>query len=149
MGNDDYAPRYRDLKARQRSDDLALEVYPLTRKLKSIDHSLSSQVLRAAISAPANIAEGYGRSSRKEFVQYLNQAHGSLFELDYWFHFLQRVGLLDSASGDRLTDECRQSSRLVYGLMRAARTETRDHADTRRYLREDAAIYGALDGLGE
>lgn len=74
---------YRDLIAWQKAKALALELYICTRKFPKHEiYGLSSQMRRAAVSVPSNIAEGKGRRSRKELVQFLYRARGSLLELE-------------------------------------------------------------------
>jgi four helix bundle protein len=74
---------YKDLIVWQKSNDLVLEIYKITRQLPQIElYGLCSQTQRAAISIPSNIAEGYARNHRKEFVQFLGIAFGSAAELD-------------------------------------------------------------------
>ena len=74
---------YRDLIAWQRAKSLALDVYLFTRKFpKDEIYGLTSQMRRAAVSVPSNIAEGKGRYSKKEFLQFLYLARGSLLELE-------------------------------------------------------------------
>lgn len=136
------APRYRQLKAWQLSDDLAVDIYKLSKRLPRNEYWLKDQIVRAAVSAPANIAEGYGRASNKEFAQSLVVAHGSLYEVDYFLHFLNRIDLMESTACAELTAECRHASRLTYGLLRAARTDADGSGTRRRYLREESAVYG-------
>ena len=137
----DNAPRYRQLKAWQTSDDLAVEVYRLTKRLPRDEYWLKDQIIRAAVSAPANIAEGYGRGSNKEFAQSLVVAHGSLYEVDDFLHFLQRIELIDPVRSAKLADECRQASRLTFGLLRAARSDAKGTDTKHRYLREEPLSY--------
>jgi four helix bundle protein len=74
---------YRDLIAWQKAKSLALSVYRCTRLFpKDEIYGLSSQMRRAAVSVPSNIAEGKGRHSQKELVQFLYHARGSLLELE-------------------------------------------------------------------
>jgi four helix bundle protein len=137
----DYAPRYRQLKAWQICDDLAVDAYKLARRLPRDEYSLKDQIIRAAVSAPANIAEGYGRGSNKEFAQSLVVAHGSLYEVDYFLHFLNRIELLEAEKYAELATECRHASRLTFGLLRAARSDSRGKETQQRYLREEPAPY--------
>jgi len=135
------APRYRQLKARQASDDLAVDVYKLTKRLPRDEYWLKDQIVRAAISAPANIAEGYGRGSNKEFAQSLVVAHGSLYEVDYFLHFLNRIDLIDAEHHARLSADCGHASRLTFGLLRAARSDAKGTDTKHRYLREEPLSY--------
>jgi four helix bundle protein len=91
------------LDAWRLSDDLALEVFKLSRNLPVDLRWLGTQALRAATSVPANIAEGYSRSSRREFLQFLAIARGSLTELEYYLHFLRRSEIIDQHAYDSLT----------------------------------------------
>ena len=73
---------FRDLIVWQKSYQLCLLVYKATRDFpKNEEFGLTSQLRRAAVSVPSNIAEGYNRKNRKEYIQYLYIAHGSLGEL--------------------------------------------------------------------
>ena len=68
---------YRKLIAWQKAKDLALDIYRCTRKFpKDETYGLTSQMRRAAVSVPSNIAEGKGRRSRKDFAHFLYQARG-------------------------------------------------------------------------
>ena len=71
---------FRDLKIWQKAIELVVECYRCTAAFPKIEtYGLTSQIRRAASSIPANIAEGYGRGSRKEYVQFLFIAQG-IFE---------------------------------------------------------------------
>ena len=74
---------YRELLVWQRGIDLVVDVYKLSRKLPTEErYALCSQMHRAALSIPANIAEGHARSSSKEFLRFLSISLGSLAELE-------------------------------------------------------------------
>lgn len=74
---------YKELEVWQRGISLVNEVYDLTKKLpKSERYGLSSQMQRAAVSIPSNIAEGYSRNGTAEYVQFLSIAYGSSAELE-------------------------------------------------------------------
>jgi four helix bundle protein len=74
---------YRDLRVWQRSMDLAEACYRLTRRFPREElFGLTSQIRRASSGIPANIAEGYGRAHRGEYLQFLRIAQGSLNELE-------------------------------------------------------------------
>ena len=77
-------PGYRQLVAWQKADDLAVQLYSIAKRLSRDDHWLADQIRRAAVSAPANIAEGYDRKSLKEYMQALYIARGSLAEVEYY-----------------------------------------------------------------
>jgi len=74
---------FKDLIVWQKSIILVKEIYKLTSKLpKSEQFSLSDQMRRAAVSIPSNIAEGYRRKGKQEFLQFLSIANGSAAELE-------------------------------------------------------------------
>jgi four helix bundle protein len=74
---------YRDLEVWQKAMDLVEEVYRIAERFPSQEkYGLTGQLQRAAVSIPANIAEGYGRMHRKEYLQHLSIAKGSLAEVE-------------------------------------------------------------------
>ncbi len=80
---DSVLSNYRELIVWQRAIDLVKAVYLVTKALPQEEtYALSSQLRRAAISIPSNIAEGYGRNNRKEYIQFLGIAKGSAAEVD-------------------------------------------------------------------
>ena len=87
---------YRDLDVWQRSVDLVLTAYALSKKLPSKERfGLTSQLQRAAVSIPANIAEGYGRIHRGDYVHHLSMARGSLAELETHVTVAVRPGFIE------------------------------------------------------
>jgi four helix bundle protein len=88
---------HRDLEVWRKGMDFATEVYRLTRLMpKTEEYRLVSQVLRAAASVPANIAEGNARGSRKEYAQHVSIARGSLAEAETFLALAIRTNLLPS-----------------------------------------------------
>ena len=74
---------YTDLTVWQKSMDLVAEVYRIVKLLpRDEQHALSSQMRRAAVSIPSNIAEGFGRASTKDYLHFLNIARGSAYEVE-------------------------------------------------------------------
>ena len=74
---------YRDLLVWQKAIELAILIYQLSDGFPRTEiYNLTSQIRRASVSIPTNIAEGYGRRSRKEYSQFLFVAQGSLKELE-------------------------------------------------------------------
>ncbi len=107
-----------DLKVWRRAMDLVLEVYRSTNSFpKQEIYGLTSQMRRSAVSIPSNIAEGKGRFSRKELLQFLFHARGSLLELQTQITIGREVGFLPSAEGKRLTDLASEVGRLLNGLV--------------------------------
>lgn len=88
---------YRDLRVWQLALDLAPEVYKLAQSLpKHEQYALADQMRRAAISVPANIAEGQARRHRREFLRYLSIARGSLAELETLLVLAERLEYLST-----------------------------------------------------
>ena len=111
---------YRALKVWQEAMDLAEECYLATRMFpKEEQFGLTSQIRRAVASVPANIAEGQGGNSTKEFLNHLSIARGSLLELETHLLLSQRVGLLTQELLNHLLKMAEEVSRMLSGLRRA------------------------------
>lgn len=122
---------YRDLQVWQLGMVLAEAAYGLTRRFpKEEMFGMSSQVRRAAVSVPANIAEGYGRDSRGEYVQFLRIAQGSLKELETHLLLSVRVGLAPSQTVQPLLDQADELGRMLHTLIR--RLQDKPSGATRR-----------------
>ena len=100
--------------------DLTVQTYELTRRFPSEEkYGLSSQMRRAAASVPANIAEGQARRSKKEFLQMLSIARGSLAELETFVTLSERLGLIRRETSNSLLEDCAEINRMMNGLMRS------------------------------
>ena len=74
---------YKDLNVWQKAYQLCLNVYKATKDFPKEElYCLASQIRRAAVSVPSNIAEGHGRKTRPEYIQFLHVAYGSICELE-------------------------------------------------------------------
>src|SRR5438105_10561986 len=94
--------RYRDMKVWQLSMDLALASYHCTEKFPVTErYGLISQIRRAAVSVPCNIAEGQGRATPGEFLNQLSDARGSLQELETLFMIAGRLQYLATGNSIR------------------------------------------------
>jgi len=86
---------YRELEVWQKAMDLTVSVYRLSGKLPVTEtYGLTSQLQRSAVSIPANIAEGYGRLHRGDYLHHLSIARGSLAELETHLTLAVRLGFL-------------------------------------------------------
>jgi four helix bundle protein len=74
---------------------------------------------RSAVSIPCNIAEGYRRGHRREYIQFLYVARGSCGELEKLLSLSKDLGLIDKETFERLSKEQDEVSRLLYGLIRS------------------------------
>lgn len=107
---------YQELIAWQRAMDLVESVYRTSSTFpKEEVYGLTSQVRRASISVPSNIAEGQGRSTTRDFLHFLCVAQGSLKELETQILIAQRLGYL--AHPDALLDQVLAVARLLSGLI--------------------------------
>jgi four helix bundle protein len=110
----------RDLKVWQQSMELVDEVYRLTRAFPTEEvYGLSAQMRRSAVSIPSNIAEGRGRFSSKELVQFLYHARGSLLELETQLEIATRLGYLEASQAERSREKIGSVARLLNGLLNA------------------------------
>ena len=100
------AQSFRDLIVWQKSPALVLEVYKLTRRLPKEElFGLVSQMRRAAVSVPANIAEGFKRRGKPDKARHMNIAQGSLEELQYFFILCADLSYLPADPvGDRANE---------------------------------------------
>ncbi|NTU82795.1 MAG: four helix bundle protein [Chloroflexales bacterium] len=111
---------YRDLEVWQRAMDLAEEVYQQTQNFPREElYGLTSQIRRAAVSVPANIAEGYGRIHRKEYIHHLSIARGSLWEVETLVQLAVRLKHLEREAGLKLWERLQEVGRLLNGLLRS------------------------------
>jgi four helix bundle protein len=108
---------YRDLIAWQKAKELAVEVYLATKNFPTNEmYGLTSQMRRAAVSVPSNIAEGQGRATSGEFVQFLGHARGSLLELDTQVAISRELGLLSQESHSSLMRRSQEVLKIINGL---------------------------------
>ncbi|KPJ75170.1 MAG: hypothetical protein AMS14_04125 [Planctomycetes bacterium DG_20] len=111
---------YRDLVAWQKAISLAEIVYGATRDFPETERfGLVSQMRRAAVSVPANIAEGHGRGRKAEFRRFLGIARGSLFELQTHAELARRLGWLRGDSLNEVRERCHEVDAVLAGLIRA------------------------------
>ena len=109
---------YRKLIAWQKSKALALDIYRCTREFPKDElYGLTSQMRRAAISVPSNIAEGSGRHSRKEFLQFLYHARGSLLELENQVEIARDLEYLDATTCASILRKAEELGRILNGLV--------------------------------
>lgn len=114
---------HRDLLVWQDGMSLVLEVYRATRSFpKSEVYGITSQLQRAAVSVPANIAEGHGRNSLLEYRHHLHIARGSLAELDTLLMLAGGLDYLTPQQLEALTHRLHTVGRLLNGLLRALPT---------------------------
>ena len=112
--------RFTELAVWQRSHALVLQIYKLTRGFPTEERfNLVSQVRRAALSVPTNIAEGSKRTGRQDYARFLNIAEGSLAEAEYLLMVGRDLGYIEGGSFATLQIEIEEISRMLHGLRTA------------------------------
>jgi len=108
---------YRDLAVWQSAMDLAVQAHRLSRRFPKTElYGLTAQLKRAALSVPANIAEGHGREHLGDYVRHLSIANGSLMELETELLMAQRLGYLAADEAKALFKQTGQVGRMLAGL---------------------------------
>jgi four helix bundle protein len=111
---------YRDLIAWQKSMDLVTEVYRCTQDFPRTEvYGLVSQLRRASVSVPSNIAEGHARLTTGEFRQFLGHALGSVMEIETQVLIAERLGYLDGTESKRLFVRTTEVGKIIRGLIQS------------------------------
>ena len=109
---------YKDLIAYQKGYKLALEIYKITQNYpKEEIYGLISQMRRSAVSIPCNIAEGYRRGHRKEYLQFLHMAYGSCSELETLLSLSRDLGYIERGVFEMVYQLQGETSKLLKGLI--------------------------------
>jgi len=121
------AQSYKELLVWQKSMTLVTEIYTATELFPKTEvFGLASQLKRAAVSIPSNIAEGQGRDSTKEFLYHLSVAYGSLMESETQIQIAVNLHYIDQIGADRLFTHCGEVGRMLNGLTRSLRKSPTD-----------------------
>jgi four helix bundle protein len=133
---------FRDLIAWQKADALASLIYKSCKSIPAKDRWLIDQILRSAISVPANIAEGHGRGTRAQLLQFIDIARGSLSELEYYVHFLSTESLLTRNEIADIEASRIETGRVLFGLWRSLKAmNNTDWNHTGSRIGEEPGIY--------
>jgi four helix bundle protein len=109
--------RFQDLKVWQRSHALVLEIYQLTKNFRGSEcFGITSQLRRAAVSVPANIAEGTKRLGGQDYVRFINIAEGSLAETEYLIMLSRDLAYLSPEASARPLAEITEIARMLNAL---------------------------------
>lgn len=109
---------YKDFIVWQKAMDLTVEIYRLIKFLpREETYALSDQMRRAAVSIPSNIAEGQGRSSTKEFVNFLAIARGSQTELETQLQICIRLKYFSEEQAELALNLCNEINRMLNSLI--------------------------------
>ncbi len=110
---------YRDLKVWQKGMDLVTEIYCNTKSFPDDErYGLTSQLRRCSVSVPANMAEGYGRNSTKDYIRFLRIANGSLYEMQTLLEIAHNLEFVSSDAFSNLYEKSREIERMLGSLIR-------------------------------
>ena len=116
---------YKDLLVWQRAVDISVEVYAISAAFpKEEVFGLTNQIRRASNSISLNIAEGYSRNSAKAYLNFLNIAQGSLFELESGIILAERLQFAESESLIKLFNLITEESKMLSSLMNKIEEKT-------------------------
>jgi len=117
---------YRQLVVWQEAHKLTLLIYASTKNFPKEElFGITSQLRRASASIAANIAEGNGRTSRREYLQFLSIARGSLNEVRYFIMLACDLGYITTTAAESLESAAERVSRLLAGLIRSLSNSAR------------------------
>ncbi len=109
--------KFEDIQAWQKARILVNQLYVISNEDPfHRDFGLKDQTRRCGVSIMANIAEGYGRKSKKEFANYLNIAHGSAAELQSHLYIAFDLSYIDQEVFDKLYHDCEEISKMILGF---------------------------------
>jgi len=111
---------YKELKVWQKAYNLCIEIYKITRTFPKEElYGLTSQMRRAAVSVPSNIAEGYGRKTTPEYLRSLYIAYGSSCELETQILLSGDLGLMKAEALNKLQADLGEVERMLKALIKA------------------------------
>jgi four helix bundle protein len=114
---------WRDLEVWKLSHSLVLKLYEITKSFPNDERfRLTDQICRAATSVPTNIAEGKGRNSLREYLQFLSIARGSVEEVKYLIFLCKDLGFISESTYGEIADKYDQLGRMLNGLMKSLRS---------------------------
>ena len=133
---------FRDLLVWQRAIELSVATYKLTSGFSDAERfGLISQLRRASVSVASNIAEGYGKASRGEYVQFLGHARGSICEVQTQFEIAKRLGY-----GNEKALAAAESLSFEVGRMLVTIIQKLEHTGARSSSRRAATIWAVWAG---
>ncbi|KKP59242.1 MAG: S23 ribosomal protein [Candidatus Gottesmanbacteria bacterium GW2011_GWA1_34_13] len=120
-----YLQSYKELIVWQKSMELAREIYLLTKNFpKSELYGIVMQIRRAVVSIPSNIAEGYGRKSTKEFIQFSTIAYGSLLELETQLILSKQLKFVEEIKFIRSEQLLEEISKMLRSMIMKLKTKS-------------------------
>ena len=117
---------YRNIQAWQRSHKAALLIYGVTYKFPSKEmYGLTSQLRRAAVSVPTNIAEGCGRTTETELARFMDISLGSLNEIEYLLFLSSDLGYIEKKTYQGISEEVVEIRKMLTAYVKAVRKSNR------------------------
>ena len=118
--------RYKDLIAWQKAMDLVEAVYRVSGRFPAEERfGLTAQIRRAAVSVPSNIAEGYSRPGRADYIRFLNIARGSANEIETQLLIAERLGFMERDKLTGIVDLVQEVQRILKGLVSSLRSSNK------------------------
>ena len=115
---------HKKLEAWKKAISLTTKIYKITEKLPETEKfGLISQMRRAAVSVASNVAEGAAKNTKKEFIQFLFNAQGSLSEVDTQIIICKELGYVSDKDCESIDQEMEKESNLIAGLVKYLRKE--------------------------
>lgn len=116
---------YKDLIVWQKAMEMTTLLYKIIKKLpKEVTYTLSDQMRRAAISIPSNIAEGFGRNSKKEYLQFLYIANGSVCELETQLTLCVNINYLSETETQPIMDLLSEIGKIIMTITKKLNSNT-------------------------
>lgn len=116
---------YKNIKAYQLADNMVIKIYEMTKNFPREEiYGLTSQLRRSAISVPSNIAEGASRQHKKDYLQFLYIARGSLSETEYLLTLANRLNYLANNDFHLIFQQKEETAKTLFGLIEAVKQES-------------------------
>jgi len=114
---------YKDLKVWQVAIDMVVDIYKLTGKFpRNESFGLASQIQRATVSIPSNIAEGHARGTSREFHHYLSITLGSTAELETQLIIASKLGYLEQTTANEMLERIDKLGKMIRALQKSVKT---------------------------
>ncbi|MEA3488564.1 MAG: four helix bundle protein [Euryarchaeota archaeon] len=111
---------YRDLEVWKKAMELVTEIYGVTRTFAKDElYGLTSQLRRASVSVPANIAEGWGRGTTGEYIQILRIARGSLLEIETLMTISSNLGYVNAPNQTPMAQKIQEINKMINALIKS------------------------------
>ena len=115
---------FKKLTIWQEAMSLAIDLYNITKHFPDAErYSLTSQIRRSAVSVPSNIAEGSGRSSSKDFENFLNYSTGSSFELETQLIIALKLGFISDSEFSKSSERLQSIQKKIYSFKQSLRNQ--------------------------